>query len=84
MWHPPESNLTVSAQATNQYNELKHCSFKIIATSLRCQWGNTSNACGLIITVCEDDYGLGQNCSNFIAYALELLQSCALAINMSQ
>ena len=40
LWHSPESNFTVSAQATILHNEFENI-FKSIATTPRCQWVNT-------------------------------------------
>ena len=40
LWHSPESNFTVSGQATILYNELKYHTFKIIATSFKDKWVN--------------------------------------------
>ena len=40
--HFPESNFTVSAQATIVHNEFENYTFKITATPTRCQWVNKS------------------------------------------
>ena len=40
LWHSPESNFTVSAQAIIQCNEFENYTFKITATSPRDQWVN--------------------------------------------
>ena len=38
LWHSPESNFTVSAEADIQYNEFEHHTFEIIDPSPRGQW----------------------------------------------
>ena len=55
----------MSAQANILYYEFENCTFKITVTSPRGQWVDTTRI-----------DGLKQNCSNSIAKALELLQSC--------
>ena len=42
LWHSPESNFTMSAPASIRCNKLKNYSFKIIPTSPRGQWVNSS------------------------------------------
>ena len=40
LWHSPGSNLEMTGQAPNLYNEFEKYTFKISATPPRCQWVN--------------------------------------------
>ena len=42
LWHSPESNFTLSTQATIPYDDSENHTSKIIATSSRGQWVNSS------------------------------------------
>ena len=43
LWHTPQHNFIVSAQATILYNEFENSNLKITATSLRGQWVHSSH-----------------------------------------